>query len=44
MRLITTDANLRYQQNLQSRSIEVLVAPVLVAAIRAGENQELPIP
>jgi hypothetical protein len=39
MRLITTDTNLRYQQNLRIRSIAIFVA-----AIRAGDDQELPIP
>ncbi len=57
--LITTDTNLRYQQNLRRRSIAILVLTttswprirqvtseieVLVAAIRAGDHQELPIP
>ena len=57
--LITTDTNLRYQQNLRSRSIAILVLTttswprirqvtsdikVLVAAIRAGDYRELPIP
>ena len=57
--LITTDTNLRYQQNLRSRSIAILVLTTTswprilqvtrdiqaaVAAITAGDDQELPIP
>lgn len=57
--LITTDTNLRYQQNLRSRSIAILVLTTTswprirqatsviqaaVAAITAGDYQELPIP
>lgn len=57
--LLTTDTNLRYQQNLQCRSIAILVLTTTswprirqvtgeikaaVAAITAGDYQELPIP
>jgi hypothetical protein len=57
--LITTDTNLRYQQNLKSRTISILVLTTTswprirqvtgdiqaaVAAARAGDYQELPIP
>jgi hypothetical protein len=57
--LLTTDTNLRYQQNLQGRSIAILVLTTTswprirqvtgeiqaaVAAITAGDYQELPIP
>ena len=56
--LITTDTNLRYQQNLRGRSIAILVLATswprirqvtsviqaAVAAITAGDFQELPIP
>ena len=57
--LITTDTNLRYQQNLRGRSVAILVLTTTswprirqvtsgiqaaVAAITAGDFQELPIP
>jgi hypothetical protein len=57
--LITTDTNLRYQQNLWQRSIAILVLTTTswprirqfsveiqaaIAAIKAGDYQEIPIP
>jgi hypothetical protein len=57
--LITTDTNLRYQQNLGGRSIAILVLTTTswprirqvtgdiqtaVAAIKAGDYREIPIP
>lgn len=57
--MITTDTNLRYQQNLRQRSIAILVLTTTswprirqfsveiqaaIAAIKAGDYQEIPIP
>jgi len=44
--LITTDANLRYQQNLRDRRIAILVLSTadVVNALRPGEYCEMTIP